>query len=93
MVRRAEVVRTCVGCRIRASVTELLRVVATSDSPTSGMRLVPDPARMLPGRGAHVHPVAECLNQARRRRAFRRALRLKSDPDSTAVSDYLDTTR
>ncbi|WP_083787042.1 YlxR family protein [Stackebrandtia nassauensis] len=89
MVRRADVIRTCVGCRNRASASELLRVVANPETPATGVRLVPDPARKLPGRGAHVHPAPECLEQARRRRAFKRALRLSSEPDLTAVADFL----
>ena len=62
-------VRTCVGCRGRAPVTELLRVVARDGA------LVPDPRRRLPGRGASLHPTPECLHAAERRRAFPRALR------------------
>lgn len=71
------------------SATELLRIVAHPETPDTGFRLVPDPARKLPGRGAHVHPVPECLEQARRRRAFKRALRLSSEPDASAVADFL----
>ena len=63
-------VRTCVGCRERAPVTDLLRVVARDGV------LVPDPRRRLPGRGASLHPSPECLRTAERRRAFPRALRL-----------------
>ncbi|WP_448609652.1 YlxR family protein [Geodermatophilus sp. URMC 60] len=63
-------VRTCVGCRKRAPVTELLRVVARDGA------LVPDSRRRLPGRGASLHPTPECLHAAERRRAFPRALRL-----------------
>jgi predicted RNA-binding protein YlxR (DUF448 family) len=63
-------VRTCVGCRKRAPVTDLLRVVARDGA------LVPDPRRRLPGRGASLHPTPECLHAAERRRAFPRALRL-----------------
>ena len=63
-------VRTCVGCRKRAPVTDLLRVVLRSGA------LVPDPRRRLPGRGASLHPTPECLHAAERRRAFPRALRL-----------------
>jgi uncharacterized protein len=62
-------VRTCVGCRERAPVTDLLRVVARDGT------LVPDPRRRLPGRGASLHPTPECLHAAVRRRAFPRALR------------------
>jgi len=63
-------VRTCVGCRKRAPVNDLLRVVVRTGV------LVPDPRRRLPGRGASVHPTPECLTAAERRRAFARALRL-----------------
>ncbi|MQA35551.1 YlxR family protein [Modestobacter roseus] len=62
-------VRTCVGCRGRAPVTELLRVVVRDGG------LTPDPRRRLPGRGASLHPTEECLRAAARRRAFPRALR------------------
>ncbi|MGY1755253.1 YlxR family protein [Blastococcus sp. SYSU D01042] len=58
------------GCRRRAPVTDLLRVVVRSGA------LVPDPRRRLPGRGASVHPAPGCLDAAERRRAFTRALRL-----------------
>ena len=62
-------VRTCVGCRERVPVTELLRVVVRNGA------LLPDPRRRLPGRGASLHPTPECLHAAERRRAFARALR------------------
>ncbi|MGY1917228.1 YlxR family protein [Blastococcus sp. SYSU DS0973] len=57
------------GCRKRAPVDDLLRVVVVAGD------LVPDPRRRLPGRGASLHPTAECLRAAERRRAFPRALR------------------
>ena len=66
-------VRTCVGCRQRATKIELLRVVAGDRG--SGLELVPDPAGRAPGRGAHLHPTPECLELALRRRAFPRALK------------------
>ncbi|TYP82698.1 YlxR family protein [Blastococcus xanthinilyticus] len=69
MAETSDPVRTCVGCRKRASVSDLLRVVVVAGD------LVPDPRRRLPGRGASLHPTAECLRAAERRRAFPRALR------------------
>ena len=68
-------VRTCIGCRRRTAKNELLRVVAGSDA--EGHPAVrPDPNGRAPGRGAHLHPTIECLDQAVRRRAFTRALRV-----------------
>jgi uncharacterized protein len=78
-------VRTCVGCRRQAPAGELLRVVAVDG------RLVPDPARRLPGRGAHLHPDSACLAQAERRRAFPRALRVPAPLDTAAVHALVDT--
>ena len=72
-------VRTCVGCRQRAAAGELLRVVAVEGA------LLPDPSRRLPGRGAHVHPVAGCLDLAEKRRAFPRALRVPAPLDASAL--------
>ncbi len=80
-------VRTCVGCRQRTTKKELLRVVANEQG--AGFRLVPDPAGQAPGRGAHLHPTAECLELALRRRAFPRALRAQGALDSTALEELL----
>lgn len=74
VVRRAFPVRTCVGCRQRAPASALLRVVAEREP--AGYRLIPDPRRVRPGRGAHLHPDPACLALAERRRALARALRL-----------------
>ncbi len=81
--RRAGPVRTCVGCRARAPVAELLRVVAIEH------RLMPDPARRLPGRGANLHPDPACLALAVRRRAFGRALRCSGVLDTAALGEYV----
>ena len=81
-------VRTCIGCRERATTRELLRVVAGLDA--SGQpAVVPDPDGTAPGRGAHLHPTAACYELAVRRRAFARALRLERGLASTPVGDYL----
>ncbi|MGW0885163.1 YlxR family protein [Streptomyces sp. NPDC002671] len=75
--------RTCVGCRQRAAKDELLRTVA------DGEHCVPDPRGTLPGRGAYVHPDLVCLDQAVRRRAFPRALRVPGPLDIKALRRYV----
>ena len=82
----AVVIRTCVGCRQRASVTELLRVV---EGPAQ--TVVPDPRRRASGRGAWVHPAIECVELAERRRAFGRALRLVTPAGPTAIRQYVES--
>ncbi|WP_448628730.1 YlxR family protein [Geodermatophilus sp. URMC 64] len=71
------------GCRKRAPVTELLRVVARNGE------LVPDPRRRLPGRGASLHPTPECLHAAERRRAFVRALRCSAPLEVGPVRSHV----
>ena len=72
-------VRTCVGCRARASRSALIRVVVNNGE------LVFDEKAVLPGRGAWLHPTPECLHSALRRKAFARALRVSTALDlSTA---------
>jgi uncharacterized protein len=63
-------VRTCVGCRERANKSELLRLVWTATGLRADLR-----QREL-GRGAYLHPRADCLAEATRRRAIGRALRV-----------------
>ena len=76
--------RTCVGCRERAAKSDLLRIVVIEGACT------PDRRGTLPGRGAYVHPVPGCLDQAVRRRAFARAFRGQGrQPDTTALSGYV----
>jgi uncharacterized protein len=83
MTNGVEPVRTCVGCRVRAAKSALLRVVAVDGA------LLPDPRGRSTGRGAHVHPTAECVLLAERRRAFPRALRLDGPLDLSALLDYV----
>jgi len=78
--------RTCVGCRAKTVVPELLRMVVVD-----GM-VVPDPGRRLSGRGAWLHPSPDCLRAAERRRAFPRALRVAGPLDVGRVRVYLERT-
>ncbi|MGN8552581.1 UNVERIFIED_CONTAM: YlxR family protein [Microbacterium sp. SLM126] len=77
-------VRTCVGCRTRASRSALLRVVVIDSV------LVPDEHAVLPGRGAWVHETSECLDAALRRRAFVRALRVSGPLDTQTIEKRLN---
>lgn len=61
--------RTCLGCRSKADKSELVRLVWQHD-------VVIDIRQREPGRGAYLHPGADCLALAVRRRALGRALRV-----------------
>ncbi|HKY59269.1 MAG TPA: YlxR family protein [Aeromicrobium sp.] len=85
-------VRTCIGCRERADRTALVRFVATAGESGSQTWIVtPDLNESLPGRGAHLHPEARCYDQARRRRAFGRALRVEGTLDLGPVEELAKT--
>ncbi|MGB4137282.1 MAG: YlxR family protein [Microbacterium sp.] len=77
-----EAVRTCIGCRGRASRTSLLRVVARNGV------LVLDERAVLAGRGVWLHPTRECADAALRRRAFARALRVSGELDTQTIEQY-----
>ncbi|WP_274380504.1 YlxR family protein [Nocardioides cavernaquae] len=81
-------VRTCIGCKERAARSELMRIVAGTDSE-GRPAVVPDLARTAAGRGAHLHPTLACYELAVRRRAFARALKLGQGLDSAPVGDWL----
>jgi predicted RNA-binding protein YlxR (DUF448 family) len=74
-------IRTCIGCRAQTTKRELLRIVAETDaegqegSQPGSWFVAPDPSGTAPGRGAHLHPTAQCFALAERKRAFSRALR------------------
>jgi uncharacterized protein len=78
------VIRTCVGCRVRAAKSDLLRVVAVDGE------IVVDVAARRPGRGAYLHLSRDCLEQARRRRAIPRALRVTGLLADDGLASYLD---
>jgi len=86
----SEPVRTCIGCRERATKRELLRVTAGSDA-YGASAVVPDPRGAAPGRGAHLHPTSECYDLAVRRKAFSRALRARTGMSTAPVREYLDS--
>ncbi|WP_221585716.1 YlxR family protein [Microbacterium sp. G2-8] len=80
-----DAVRTCVGCRTRASRTALLRIVAIES------HLVIDERASMPGRGAWVHPTRTCLELALQRRAFVRALRVSGPLDTQTLEERLNS--
>ena len=80
---QAAPIRTCIGCGERAAKSDLIRVVAAGDE------IVPDVAFRLPGRGAYLHRSLACLEQAQRRKAFPRALRLSAARPVSKVAEYL----
>ncbi len=89
-VRARQPQRTCIGCRVRADRSSLLRVVAAGDSGSGSARAVePDAAARRPGRGAWVHEDPACFQRAVKRRAFGRALRLDGALDLDAVREHV----
>ncbi|QNE22187.1 YlxR family protein [Kribbella qitaiheensis] len=76
--------RTCIGCRKRASPTDLLRLTE------SGGHVLPDPGRRAPGRGAHLHPATGCLDLAERRKAFPRAFKVPGPLDTSLVREHVE---
>ena len=79
-----EAVRTCVGCRMRAPRTSLIRVVARD------LKLVLDERKDAHGRGAWLHPTRECAENALKRRAFGRALRVSGPLDTQTLEKWLN---
>ncbi|MBC7519099.1 MAG: DUF448 domain-containing protein [Microbacteriaceae bacterium] len=73
-------VRTCLGCRQRATASSLLRVVVAHG------KVVVDHTSSLPGRGAWVHSATDCLDKALSRKTFGRALRF---PAVIVDAEYL----
>nr|WP_296077145.1 YlxR family protein [uncultured Actinoplanes sp.] len=79
----------CVGCRLRAPASELIRFIVAGSG--DDLRLQPDPSRRLPGRGAHLHPDPACFALAERRRAFGRALRFSGVADTGLLAEHIRT--
>lgn len=74
--------RSCIDCRKRENPTALLRVVCVEG------RVLPDPHRNLPGRGAWVH--RECAVRAVERGAFRWAFRREAPLDGSELLTYMN---
>ncbi|MCQ0988597.1 RNA-binding protein [Jiella marina] len=78
--------RTCIVSRCAMEADELIRFVRDPDG-----RVVPDLARRLPGRGAHVALSRTAVDEAVRRRLFARAFRsaVEAPDDLGAMVDRL----
>ncbi len=63
-------IRTCTGCGKRDQQDRLVRI-----TKSSGSALAVDLDRSQPGRGAWIHPSAECYRNARRTGRLSRSLR------------------
>jgi hypothetical protein len=72
--------RTCVGCRSTESKRGLVRVVRT---PAGRVEL--DPTGKKNGRGAYVHEVRECWDEALRKERLARALKVTVPADDMEV--------
>src|SRR5262245_30183686 len=84
MTARAPSQRMCVGCRQKDERGALLRFVVAGDPP----QVVPDVSRRGDGRGASVHPLRRCLDQAVRNGALQRALKVQIDADPEALATW-----
>jgi len=70
----------------------LVRLVATTGDGEPNMWIVtPDLSGSLPGRGAHLHSRVRCLEQAKRRRAFGRALRVDGPINLSLIDELAQT--
>jgi predicted RNA-binding protein YlxR (DUF448 family) len=80
--RSSKFLRSCIDCRKRENPTVLLRVVCVDG------RILPDPIRALPGRGAWVH--CNCAVRAVERGAFRWAFRRDNPADGSELLAYVN---
>lgn len=69
-LERREPERSCVGCREPGTKEELERFIYHDE-----VGLVYDLRKKAPGRGAYLHPVATCVEQAGRKGGFSRAFK------------------
>ncbi len=81
-----ESVRSCLVCRQRAPKHELLRIVWKGT-------LVWDRAHGLPGRGAYLHPRAQCWRRMNEVRRWKQALRIATDLTGADVANLQEQVR
>ena len=87
MQTRHQPQRTCVACRTTQSPTQMLRVAAQNgDAP----RLDDGGKRKSSGRGAYLCRNLDCARIAWKKRAFERALKLKTPLDA-ALKEQVET--
>ncbi|MEY3278152.1 MAG: hypothetical protein RLZZ426_638 [Actinomycetota bacterium] len=79
--------RTCVGCRRREAVSDLIRLVVLE-----GL-VVLDRNRTLPGRGAHIHPTQECVQLAVTRKALPRAFTETATTTIEGIDEFLSESK
>jgi predicted RNA-binding protein YlxR (DUF448 family) len=92
---RVVVAPDAIGSAALAVPDQERRGARTSSEPLGGgpvaLPVVADPRGRIPGRGAWLHPVPECVELAQRRRAFARALRVPGPIDPASVHEYVAT--
>ena len=64
--------RTCIGCGTQKSKTELIRIVKTQSG-----EIKLDKTGKLPGRGAYICDISECLNLAIRSKKLEKTFETK----------------
>jgi len=67
--------RTCVGCGTESPKKSLVRIVRSPEG-----RFFVDVTGRAPGRGAYICPDLKCLQEARRKKALSRCLRIEVPP-------------
>ena len=65
----------CIACRKKKPKKELVRIVASDDG------LFADETGKAPGRGAYICPAVECLDKAKKTKAFSRMLETPLNED------------
>lgn len=79
--------RTCVACRAHAAKRGLIRLVRTPEG-----QVEIDPTGRRPGRGAYLCPRRDCWQEALKRRALNRALRVVLTPQEISrLQAYAET--